>query len=422
MGSLVGWTMRVVRGIRSLRLTGRGRGFLIAAPVALLVARMVDVAALNYLACLLIGLLLFGSIFALATHSRVTIERSFSPHLVRPGDKATATVTVTNLSTLPSLGATWHDTLAAGVSGEADGVLAALGGGHTVQARAQFAYSLWSQRRGRFDIGPLVVHVPDPFGLVFRLSTYGGTQQLIVLPRQVDLADISFGIATSSGSSRPVSRNAGIGDDDVIARDYFAGDSLRRMHWKATARRGVLMVRQEEQHDKPEVTVLLDLDAEAQGAIGDHRGMWSFSPAFEWSIMAAASVATHLTKRGYAVNVVAPGSSLERSITHGLDTVEDVLTDLATVEPQRVSTEDIARRAANERPVIAILGRLDDDKALAWSRLNTTAGLAFVAAGSSHSALEMLSAAGWKFRTYRPRDDIAELWLELDVRDFHVAP
>ncbi len=416
------WTTRTVNSIRSLRLTGRGRGFVIAVPVGLVAARILDVAALTYVACLLLGMPLFGAMFVLFGQSKLSIARTFSPHLVRPGAAATATVTCTNLSALPSLAATWQDSLATGVSGAAGGSLAALGGAQTALARTQFSYSLWSERRGQYDIGPLIVHAPDPFGLVFRRCAFGQTQRLTVLPRQVDLAEISFGTANSSGASRPASRNVGIGDDDVIARSYLAGDSLRRIHWKATAHRGMLMVRQEEQYDKPEAAVVLDLDADAHGVICDHRGVWSFSPAFEWSIMAAASVTAHLVKRGYVVNVIAPGGSIERSVADGLDTIEDVLTDLAIVRPRRVSAGDIARIGSSERPIVAILGRVDDDKAVDWSRLNASTGLALVAAGSSRTALATLSAAGWKCRSYRPRDDVAQVWLDLDAKDFHAAP
>lgn len=407
--------------LRSLTLTTRGLLFLLAGAFAFLAARVFSVSSFNYVACLLIGLVVFAVAFVAIGQSQVHVVRAFTPFRISPGEKAVATVTFTNLSALPSLEATWQDKVPAGVSGAASGSLAALGGGHSAQARTRFTYVLQGQRRGSFAIGPLTVHVPDPFGLVFRTHTFGESRDLLVLPRQIDLPEISFGNANISGASRPASRNAGIGDDDVIARSYFPGDSLRRMHWKATAHHGALMVRQEEQHDKPEATVLLDLDAGRHDAIRDHHGAWSFSPAFEWSIVAAASVATHLCRRGYLVNVIAPGSAIRRSIADGLDSLEDVLTDLAVVDPQPVTAEDVARIGPSERPVVAVLGRVDEDTALAWSRLNTTTGLVLLAIGSSAGAIDLLNAAGWKSRTYHPREDLAELWLELDARDFHAA-
>lgn len=181
------------------------------------------------------------------------------------------------------------------------------------------------------------------------------------------------------------------------------------------------MVRQEEQHINPEATVLLDLDAFGQGTARDRQGKWEYSPAFEWAIVAAASVTSHLCRRGYLVNVLTPGGPIDRSISEGIDTIHDVMTDLAIVEPTDVSAEDIRAIAPSERPCVAVLGSLDDVAATAWSRLNSSTGLAFVAAGTSGAAIDILAYSGWKVRTYRGGDDLAALWLDLDARDSHAA-
>ena len=412
---------RLSRAARSVVLTRRGKGFLIGAVGAFISAHLFTVPAFNYVASLLIGLMVCSVVFVFAGHSNVQIARSFSPDVVLPGQSSTATVTFTNLSTLPSLEAKWDDHLPAGVIGEARGELPPLGGGRGPHARTRFSYVVHGVRRGKHPIGPLTVKVPDPFGLVFRQHTFGELQSLIVLPKRIDLGDISFGGANIAGATRPAPQHVGVGDDDVIARNYLPGDALRRMHWKATAHRGELMVRQEEQRNNPEATVLLDLDALGQGTVRDRQGQWEYSPVFEWAIVAAASVTAHLSRRGYLVNVIAPGSLLHRSIADGLDTIEDVMTDLAIAEPIGVTVEDIGRIAPSERPVVAILGRIDEERARAWSRLNTTTGLAFVGVGTPPEAIEILNAAGWKSRTYRAGDDLTELWLDLDMRQFHAA-
>ena len=402
-------------------LTNRGRGFAIGALASIVAAHLFTFPALNYVASLLIGLVVCAAVFVFAGHSRVHIGRNFSPEVVAQGQQSAATVTFTNLSALPSLEAHWEDHLPAGIVGEARGVLQALGGGHGRNARTRFGYTVHGVRRGRHAIGPLTVKVPDPFGLVYRKHTFGEPQALIVLPKRIDLADISFGGANVAGATRPAPQHVGVGDDDVIARNYLPGDALRRVHWKATAHRGELMMRQEEQHNNPEATVLLDLDAFGQGTVRDTQGEWEYSPAFEWAIIAAASVSAHLSRRGYLVNVITPGGPVQRSIADGLDTIRDVMTDLAVIEPAEVTPAAIATVAPSERPVVAILGRLDEARAEAWSRLNSSAGLVFVAVGTPAGALEILVGAGWKVRTYRAGDDIADLWLDLDAREFDAA-
>lgn len=400
-------------------LTSRGRGFVIGAFASVVAAHLFTIPALNYVASLLLGLVLCAGVFVFAGHSRVQIARTFSPAVVEQGQSSTATVTFTNLSALPSLEASWEDRLPAGIVGESRGVLHSLGGGHGQYARTRFTYTIHGIRRGSHPIGPLTVKVLDPFGIVHRNHTFGEPQSLIVLPKRVDLADISFGGANIAGATRPAPQHVGLGDDDVIARNYLPGDALRRMHWKATAHRGELMVRQEEQRNNPEATVLLDLDAFGHGPVRGAHGEGEFSSVFEWAVVAAASVSVHLVRRGYFVNVITPGGPIERSIADGLDTIRDVMTDLAIVEPVIVSDAALAAIPASERPVVAILGRLDEQRATSWSRLNSSTGLVFVAVGTPPEALDILVGAGWKVRIYRAGDDVADLWLDLDAREFH---
>jgi len=412
---------RLRRAAGSVVLTARGRGFVIGAFASVIAAHVVTVPALNYVASLLAGLIVCAGIFVFAGHSRVHIARTFSPDVVAQGQPSSATVTFTNLSALPSLEAQWEDQLPAGIVGESRGVLQSLGSGHGKYARTRFTYTVHGVRRGSHAIGPLTVKVPDPFGLVYRRHTFGEPQSLIVLPKRVDLADISFGGANIAGVTRPAPQHVGVGNDDVIARSYLPGDALRRMHWKATAHRGELMVRQEEQRNNPEATVLLDLDAFGQGTVRDSQGEWEYSSAFEWAIVAAASVSAHLVRRGYLVNVITPGGPVQRSIADGLDTIDEVMTDLAIVEPMDVTAEAIAGIAPSERPVVAILGRPDQEQAASWSRLNSSTGLVFVAVGTPREALDILAGAGWKCRSYKAGDDVADLWLDLDAREFHAA-
>ena len=74
---------------------------------------------------------------------------------------------------IPCLEARWEDELPVGISGDAAGVLPALGGSRQADSRVSFSYGLQGLRRGRHSIGPLRVQVLDPFGLVFRRHSFG---------------------------------------------------------------------------------------------------------------------------------------------------------------------------------------------------------------------------------------------------------
>ena len=105
-----------------------------------------------------------------------------------------------------------------------------------------------------------------------------------------------------------------------MTREYRYGDPLRRVHWAVTARQGKLMVRAEESVTTPEAAMVLDQRRLAFGEsssfafhtafpTGHAHGTAAAQPmrttaAFEKAVVAAASIATHLLERGYAVRVL----------------------------------------------------------------------------------------------------------------------
>ncbi|MCW2799258.1 MAG: hypothetical protein JWQ70_730 [Aeromicrobium sp.] len=405
---------------RSVVLTHRGLGFLITAAVCFVAAPVFSLPALFFATAFLLGLVIFSALFVFAGHSRVRVERSFSPQVVSPGETARATLRATNLSLLPCLEAKWDDELPHGISGDASGVLPALGGSRQADSRVAFSYRLQGLRRGRHAIGPLRVHVLDPFGLVFRRHAFGTTEPLLVLPRRVDLKSIAPRGASDDGATRPAPQYVGVGDDDVIARAYLPGDAMKRMHWKATAHRGHLMVRQEEQQINPRAGVFLDCEPRTQGTVRDLQGQWEHSPTFEWCIVATASIISHLARAGYVVTLQSSSTAIDRSFADGQDSLEDAMVDLAMVEPD---DRDHDRAATPERAAFAVLGRLDLTRAEHW--VDTIAGArsvqAFVAAGTSAAALEVLERAHWRVVTYRGSDDVAERWTQFDGSSSYVA-
>jgi uncharacterized protein (DUF58 family) len=70
-------------------------------------------------------------------------------------------------------------------------------------------------------------------------------------------------------------------------REYSQGESLRRVHWRSTARRGQLMVKELEDAPRDEIAVLLDADASA--VVGD---------SFDVQVRAAGSILESYVRRG----------------------------------------------------------------------------------------------------------------------------
>ena len=408
------------RLVRSIVITRRGLGFVVGAVVTFVAAPVLSLPALLYVTGLLLAMVVLSTAFVLVGHSQVRIERSFTPQVVAPGTTSRATVRVTNLSVLPCLEARWDDHLPPGVSGAHTGILPALGGGRGPESRATFSYELQGVRRGRHDVGPLQVDVQDPFGLVYRRHTFGTAEPLTVLPRRVDLPPITPRGASDDGATRPSPQNAGVGDDDIIARSYLPGDALKRIHWKATAHRAELMVRQEEQQMTPRAAVVLDTEPASVGTARDRKDAWEYSPAFEWAVVAAASITAHLVRAGYVVALQSNGTVLDRVVAEGQDTLEDAMVDLATTDPD---PHDRIGRHDAEGATFVVLGRLTVERAEHWvATLSTSrAILALVARGTSPAALDVLDGARWNVVAWSPGDDHADAWTLFDGETAHVA-
>ena len=176
--------------------------------------------------------------------------------------------------------------------------------------------------RGRYQLTPEIV-LEDMLGLVRARVPLAAPGRLRVEPELVELGaprPRSFG--QRDGMRHAFASNAGDGLAGV--RDHEVGESLRRVHWRTTARRGRLTVRELEDHPRDELHVLLD--AYAQGGTGASR-----SPAFERAVQAAGSLALHAACCGIAVSLESRGRR-ELRVTVASGTSAALLDALCTVE------------------------------------------------------------------------------------------
>jgi uncharacterized protein (DUF58 family) len=126
------------------------------------------------------------------------------------------------------------------------------------------------------------------------------------------------------------------GEDFFTLREYQVGDDLRKVHWRSTARRGRLMIKQEQIPWHARGTVVLDVRDSAVGPTG--------GVAFEASVVAAASAVQHLAQRGEFCRFVATDST-ELAFGFGLDHFRTILDCLAVIEDTR--TDHFASTISN---------------------------------------------------------------------------
>ncbi|MDP9998083.1 DUF58 domain-containing protein [Pseudarthrobacter sulfonivorans] len=179
---------------------------------------------------------------------------------------------------------------------------------------SRYEYHLRSSRRGQYPIGPVTAEFTDPFGLSLHRQAIDDGDILTVTPAAVELPVTGLAGARGNDGITATRIRANPSDDDVMTREYRPGDPMRRVHWAATARHGELMVRQEESVTTPEATVILDqrFVAFPAGSGSGHGGTAArdsddvVSSTFEWAVVAAISVCTHLAERNYALRLLDP--------------------------------------------------------------------------------------------------------------------
>src|SRR3954469_9553597 len=275
-------------------LTVRGRAFLAAGVTAIVCAILLDQPTLARVGILLLAVTLLTVGVLARNRYRLTLVRTVTPQLVAAGQPARVTLTLANEGLAPNGVLRLEDQVPYVLGTRPRFVLEGIGHGW----RREVTYQIRSDVRGRFEIGPVTVRVKDPFGLVELGRAFRTTVPLTVTPRTVPLSSIPLGGAwTGSGDNRPRAFAMGSAED-VTVREYRRGDDLRRVHWRSSARVGELLVRREEQPWESRAKLFLEHRA------GAHRGQ-GIASQLEAGVSAAASIAVHLSKRGFTVRLVA---------------------------------------------------------------------------------------------------------------------
>jgi uncharacterized protein (DUF58 family) len=425
------------------RLTLRGGIFLAAGGALFLNALVINRRDLLFVACLLIAVPVVALFYVALRPGKLHVVRSFRPPVVPAGGDTVVLLQVRNLSSRPLYGARWRDTASDGIKTPYSSLLPMLdrydggpgGGGDT----AVVEYTLTPKLRGVYDVGPLVLGRHDPFGLAFSERPVGEPHDLIVTPRVTPLSDRRGAVTSGDGSVHEILRHVNPNSDELIAREYRPGDSLRRVNWPATARHGEIMVRQEEQRSTPEALIILDTTLSGRPAYSTTHSsdrMRRHDMAFELAIEVVASVGAHLLDEGFRLNLLelgpsqlAPGTERTRGGLHGdapasfgISGGDRLLLEaLATVVPVQRADPDEGTRAAPRGavrlssgpvPTFAVLVDIDgiDSKDLAAARAFADPAVAFVLEPMDRNRLSELEDAGWNCIIIRHAREIPDAW------------
>ncbi|HLS92915.1 MAG TPA: DUF58 domain-containing protein [Microbacterium sp.] len=294
--------------IRGLRPTGRGIAAIAVAAALVLAGLLLDRVELVYLGLVFVCAVAGAALVVALLPAPRRIAREIVTDLVVVGDPLAVTTTIgERAEAIVASEDLVSDGLAAEASEQTDPRVATA----TVVAT----------RRGAHRVGPLRADARSPFGVVTRRILVGAADEILAVPPVEDLAPLTA--RGSDDGDRPARLDRhGQGSDNLIPRPYVPGDSMRRVHWRASAHHGDLMVREEERESTPSAVVRIDLDPAS----------WD-DGAFDGAMTALVSVVARLSGDGFAVDVeAADGRTLCRVATR--EAFAELLALTATLEPE----------------------------------------------------------------------------------------
>jgi uncharacterized protein (DUF58 family) len=203
---------------------------------------------------------------------------------------------------------------------------------HRGGANYHTRYVLPSLPRGRYAYEGAHAELEDPFGLERTEVQLGGAGgALLVYPRLVELDRVFSESGAHSPDGRRLLLRRPSGFELHSVREYEQGESLRKVHWRSTARRGQLMVKELEDAPRDEVAVVLDADAASvRGTPPDST--------FDVQVRAAGSILGSHVRRGRRAALVVNGAVPESRRVHASEgDWRRALELLAAAEPARTA-------------------------------------------------------------------------------------
>jgi uncharacterized protein (DUF58 family) len=242
-------------------------------------------------------LLALAAGLALATPPRLSVAATVDRERVLEGDEMTARVVLEAASPVDRLDV--YLRLPPGME--------ALGGTNPVALRLragerrELALDLRARRWGAHVLGPAYARASDPFGFL-RWETAAQTRpEVRAYPREDVLRRILQPWETQVFAGNEVARRKGEGIEFADVRAWAPGDPVKRINWRASARRGELHVNESHPERNTDVILFVDSFAEAR-----HEG----ASTLDLAVRATAALADAYVRRRDRVGLVGFGGIL----------------------------------------------------------------------------------------------------------------
>jgi uncharacterized protein (DUF58 family) len=229
----------------------------------------------------------------------VTCRRFLSETRVFPGEKVKLTLHLVNRKPLPlpwvrvdeqipsSLGPEFHSQ----PHSTPESTLVRRSAALLWYTSVRWSYTLECNKRGYYPFGSVEVTSGDIFGLYSRSLQLSTSDHIIVYPVIFPEINVPIPSVYPMGNAKMERRIIQDPTRAIGVRDYRLGDSMRHIHWKASARAQGLKVKVFEATTTFKMALFLSVDSFYQeGSFKEED--------FELGISAAASIAYHVVDHG----------------------------------------------------------------------------------------------------------------------------
>ncbi|UCC85596.1 MAG: DUF58 domain-containing protein [Anaerolineales bacterium] len=176
-------------------------------------------------------------------------------------------------------------------------------------------FTIQCAQRGYHTYGPATINTGDGFGLFSRKALTSQRDCVIVYPRLYSMAELRLPAKNPFGERGSPLRLFEDPLRTVGIREWQSGDSLRRVHWKATARHQQMLSRAYEPSEEPQALIVLNVATLTRHWLGNIPELQ------ERAISVASSLAALCTELRLPVGLIAngylPGSDQSISLLPG---------------------------------------------------------------------------------------------------------
>jgi uncharacterized protein (DUF58 family) len=205
------------------------------------------------------------------------------------------------------------------------------------------------KRRGLYTLGPTRIRTGDPLGIYTTTLHDQHASTVLVTPPLLSLTQLKILPGGWAGDERQrrgaVARNI----STAGLRNYVPGDSLRRIHWRASAHFDTLIVRQLEAASSWDWWIIVDLDRTVQAGAGDDSTL-------ELGVILAASMAMRGLRERRRVGLIMASPQFVR-IEPGADPAQRwrILRALAMAEAGGRPLADLLASLQPQQPATSIV-------------------------------------------------------------------